>query len=117
MRCWPSGLVAQDRVEAFDIGTRVRDGLFARGSVCRAPNLLPSHTVSQGRAGHVDHRTWRALHARLKAVSRSVGELARELLDSAREPPMRRDHWEERLAAQSLAAGCMSTYKVHSETA
>ena len=76
MRCCPSGLVAQDRVEAFDIGTRLRDGLFARGSVCRAPNLLPSHTVSQGRAGHVDHRTWRALHARLKAVSRSVGELA-----------------------------------------
>jgi len=26
-------------------------------------------------------------------VSRSVGEVARLVLDSAREPPMRRDHW------------------------
>lgn len=38
--------------------------------------------------------TWRALQARLKAVSRSVGEVALEgLLDSAREPPIRRDHY------------------------
>lgn len=35
--------------------------------------------------------TWRALQARLKAVSRSVGEVALDL-DRAREPPIRRDH-------------------------
>ena len=39
-----------------------------------------------------EDRTWRALQDRLKAVSRSVGEVAREGLDGAREPPMRRDH-------------------------
>lgn len=38
--------------------------------------------------------TCRALQARLKAVSRSVGEVALEdLLARAREPPMRRDHY------------------------
>lgn len=56
--------------------------------------------------------TWRALQARLKAVSRSVGEVALEgLLDSAREPPIRRDHFIPLVDTHKEERG---TYKVHS---
>lgn len=74
------------------------DGLFAGRGVIGAPNLLREGKVSQGRDNQFYHHTWSALQARLKAVSRSVGELARELLDSAREPPMRRDHCKRRVS-------------------
>lgn len=60
--------------------------------------------------------TWRALQARLNAVRRSVGEVAREVLDSAREPPMRRDHYEQ-LATSILDSRHRITYKVHSVAA
>ena len=40
--------------------------------------------------------TCRLLQVRLKAVNRSVGEVARKLLEvSEREPPIRRDHWQD----------------------
>lgn len=75
------------------------DRLFAGRGIVGAPDLLPGGGVSQGRGDQVDHRTWRELQARLNAVSRSVGELARELLDTAREPPMRRDHCATRISS------------------
>ena len=39
-------------------------------------------------------RTCRVLHVRLKAANRSVGELAwYVLVDSERDPPIKRDHY------------------------
>ena len=89
----PASFLAQNRVESFDVHPRVRNRLFARRGICGAPYLLSIGLIS----GLVEADivgTWRALQARLNAVSRSVGEVALEdLLDSAREPPIRRDHY------------------------
>lgn len=92
MRRWTAGLVAKDGVESFDVGARVGGRLLGGGGIGRAPYLLVFQLVRAARIAS-KYPTWRALQERLKAVSRSVGDVAREGLDGAREPPMRRDHW------------------------
>lgn len=45
-----------------------------------------------------------------------MGEVAREVLDSAREPPMRRDHWlnvSDRIVSEKLQAHTKSILKQH----
>lgn len=90
----------------------MRNRLFARRSICGTPYLLSIGLVGGLIVTDVVGGTWRALQARLKAVSRSVGEVALEgLLDSAREPPIRRDHY---IPSVDIHKEERDTYKVHS---
>lgn len=64
-------------------------------------------------AQDIDRLTWRVLHVRLNAVSRSVGEVARKLLEvSEREPPMRRDHCGRSAGTNDGRLG-HTAYKIH----
>lgn len=95
-----TGFIAEDRIQTFDATARVGCcGLFPGRGVAGAPYLLFSNQPTALPFSLNDwmsawgSSTWRVLQVRLKAVNRSVGDVARKLLEvNEREPPMRRDH-------------------------
>lgn len=73
-----------------------RRRLISRRRVGGAPDLLQRETFSRGPTGGAvrGEHTCRVLHVRLNAANLSVGELARYVLvDSERDPPIKRDHY------------------------